>query len=272
MSNRELPYMPWWPQDFLTATAHWTCAERGAYAALLMYEWILDGLPNDAAELGLLCNTPPDVFQQLWRRVGRKFVADGAQLRNKRLEEHRVNAMRLYAARARGAQQTNAQRAAKRNGQRVAQHNGQRNAQRPLSVTPSVTLSATPSGTHPNPNSYPNPNPEENPPSPPFTLSATLSDPSPTEPPNAAWRDIPGLNLDIFEAYLTHIDSLVQMGRLRAPLAPHSCLAQAKWLAGQGGANRQQEIVTRAIRHGWKTLERAETRPGRRSFDDLHQD
>jgi uncharacterized protein YdaU (DUF1376 family) len=259
--------MPWWPQDFLAATAHWSCAERGAYAVLLMYEWILDGLPLEQAELSQLTNARLDDFAIYWKRIGRKFIQDGEVLRNIRLEEHRVKALRLRNARVKGANVTNENRRAKRSAQRAVSDtasgapSAESTAAKVLRPTDAERASPSPS---------PSPSLEENPPIPPFTLSDALSDHFVA---NEAWRDVEGLNQDAFEAYLQHLDVLVTRGQVRASLAPHSRLAQAKWLAGQGGWSRQQEIVTRAIRNGWKTLERPERGGvGRRSFDELHKE
>lgn len=257
--------MPWWPQDFLAATAHWTSAQRGAYATLLMYEWVLDGLPTDLEELARLCNEPLESFHLLWVRVGKKFVAADGVYRNLRLEEHRANAIKARDARAKGAYASNASQRAKRLAQRALSEQ---------SAQESAHAEHSAQATHPYP--YPYPNLEEKKPPTPFTLSERSAS-RPAESPaeamaNDAWREVEGLNADAFEAYLSHLDVLVAQGQVRATLAPHSRIAQAKWLAGQGGWSRQQEIVTRAIRNGWKTLERAETRSGRRSFDDLHKE
>lgn len=278
MSNRDLPMMPWWPQDFLAATAHWSSAERGAYAVLLMYEWVLDGLPPEHAELARLCNETPADFAGLWTRIGRKFFDEAGVLRNKRLEEHRLNAIRMRDARAKGADMANAQRRAKRNAQRTfSDAPSAQSAMRPASEGErSASFERSAQTTHP----YPDPYPREEKKS--ATLSVTLSERSALLPEitgaasdekaSNAWRDVEGLNEEAFQAYLEHIDVLVATGQVRTQLAPHSRIAQGKWLAGQGSMGRQQDIVTRAIRNGWKTLERSETRAGRRTFDDLHKE
>lgn len=272
MSNRDLPMMPWWPQDFLAATAHWSSAERGAYAVLLMYGWVLDGLPSDHAELARLCNETPAGFEALWSRIGSKFVDEAGVLRNRRLEEHRAKAIQMRDARAQGANRANAVRRAKRDAQRtLSDALDERSAMR------SDDAQRNAQTTHPYPSPYLREEENKTP-----TLSVTLSERSalfpevqnkgPESLANERWRDVEGLNGDAFEAYLSHIDVLVSTGQVRTQLAPHSRLAQAKWLSGQGGWSRQQDIVTRAIRNGWKTLERAEARIGRRSFDDLHKE
>ncbi len=260
MNERNLPMMPIWPHDFLAATAHWSCAERGAYAVLLMYEWILDGLPVNPGELAQLCNLPAEEFVHAWFRIGPKFHAEDGVLRNDKLEAVRENAIKKRDAHVKGANVVNAQRRAKRNAKRATDET----LSDALSTTP-LSLSLSLSS-------------EEKKPPTPLALSATLSERSAIlrepgdEVPNDAWRDVEGLNGDAFDAYLSHLSVLVANGQVRSQLAPHSRIAQAKWLAGQGPWSRQQDIVTRAIRNGWKTLERAETRSGRRSFDDLHRE
>lgn len=163
--------------------------------------------------------------------------------------------------------------------------NAQRRAKRTAERTLSNTLDersavrsddAQRSAQTTHPYSYPYPSSEEKKPPTPLTLSERSASPpelpSAIQVTNEAWRDVEGLNADAFDAYLAHLDVLVSTGQVRTQLAPHSRIAQGKWLAGQGGWSRQQEIVTRAIRNGWKTLERAEARAGRRSFDDLHKE
>ncbi len=103
--------MPWFPQDFATATAHWARAERSAYRTLLDYQWMLGGLPTDHARLAKLCDMTEAELDEIWPVVLEKFVVIGGQLKNKRLEEHRKEALRRKESHAKGAQLANAKRA-----------------------------------------------------------------------------------------------------------------------------------------------------------------
>lgn len=137
MSNRELPMMPWFPQDFASATAHWAFAERGAYRTLLDAQWTLGGLPDDEQRLARIVGMTADEFAEVWPMVSTKFELVNGQLQNKRLEEHRVEALRLKQSRARGAHTANAKRGAHiKESERsapqpaVAKHSGERDAER----------------------------------------------------------------------------------------------------------------------------------------------
>lgn len=128
MSEDELPMMPFMVKDWIAATMHWPCAERGAYISFLAFQWVNKFLPAEDAQLARIGGIEPENFDHVWATVGQKFEADERGLFNIRLEEHRKKAMELRTARARGAETTNAGRRAMRDAQRVRFENAQRYA------------------------------------------------------------------------------------------------------------------------------------------------
>jgi uncharacterized protein YdaU (DUF1376 family) len=100
MSNRELPMMPWYPDQFAASTAAWTWIERAVYRALLDAQWALGALPQSEARLSKLVGMPSNGFRKAWRTVKEKFPPDPrGGLRNVRLEEHRLSALARKQAR-----------------------------------------------------------------------------------------------------------------------------------------------------------------------------
>jgi uncharacterized protein YdaU (DUF1376 family) len=57
-----LPMMPWFPRDYLSATRLMTLAQRGAYTDLLFYQWELGPLPSDPDQLARLVGATPEEF------------------------------------------------------------------------------------------------------------------------------------------------------------------------------------------------------------------
>lgn len=111
MSNKDLPMMPFFPQDFLTATQLWKFPARGAYALLLMYEWILDELPNDTEQLARLVGMEFHEFEAVWATISKKFEEnERGALFNQRLAEHRAAATARKEAKRAGAGLTNQKR------------------------------------------------------------------------------------------------------------------------------------------------------------------
>lgn len=100
MSNRDLPMMPWFPQDFAGATSAWTFVERALYRCLLDAQWTLGSLPNDEKRLALIAGLGETEFSAAWSMVKTKFSVVGDCLVNERLEEHRTKARELLEQRS----------------------------------------------------------------------------------------------------------------------------------------------------------------------------
>lgn len=250
--------MPWFPKQFAASTMGWSFDERSLYRCLLDAQWLLGALPEQPWRLAQIAGLPLDRFEEAWRIVATKFQSVPGGLQNVRLEEHRHHSQQLRRAKA----------LAGGLGGRISAARRKQKASTASALPPSDAQHAV-SAAHVLPTaerSYKSIS----------TSTSTLSftDADSREPHGAtAWRDVEGLNVEAFEAYLQHLDALVAQGVIRANLAPHSRIAQAKWLAGQGNQSRQLDLVTRAIRNGWKTIDRdtgdKQGRAARTSFDDL---
>lgn len=241
MSN-DLPMMPWFPESFIGATRGWRFAERAAYRELLDQQWILGALPDDEERLALLAGMEPVEFGKVWPMVRTKFVSTAAGLINERLEIHRAEAVRRKTSFQRAANATNEKKRATHTagareacGVKDVTRNAMRDASRASLSSSSSSLENLSSGSD---------------------ARASEDTTFHGEQPGAeAWRQTPGLNIDAFESYLNHVAILVREGRVRAQLPPHSKLEQGRWLAMQGTHGKQFDIVTRAIRNGWKSLQ-----------------
>ena len=100
MSNRDLPMMPWYPDQFAASTSTWTWLERGLYRTLLDLQWQTNVLPADEKRLARACGIDVRTFRKLWETVRGKFqTVEGGGLQNFRLEEHRRACAELKRAR-----------------------------------------------------------------------------------------------------------------------------------------------------------------------------
>lgn len=246
MTNSDLPMMPWFPQDFLSATVSWTFEERSVYRALLDHEWILRVLPNDEVRLARLAGIEPERFAVAWPLVKTKFVVTPEGLVNERCEQHRQEALRRKSSHQRAAAAMNAVRSNSRvkhtratHEQRCEVSNVQRDVERESISTSSSSSSLESLSSSSSPSDFVSRETTD-------ALASAGAD---------AWRTTAGLNVDAFESYLNHVAILVREGRVRATLPPHSRVEQARWLAMQGNYSRQFDVVTRAIRNGWKILQ-----------------
>lgn len=112
MSNRELPMMPWYPDQFAASTAGWTFTERAVYRALLDLQWAQVRIPDSEVRIAKACDLHIHHFRRAWKTVKAKFprAPDGSGLQNFRLEQHRVAALKYIDGKRKGAQATNAKR------------------------------------------------------------------------------------------------------------------------------------------------------------------
>lgn len=141
MAKRDLPMMPWFPKDYLSATRLMTLAQRGAYCDLLFYQWELGPLPDDPEKLARLIGASSDEFLPIWKEIENKFAQRDGKRINETLESHRDEATRLANARSKGAKITNAKRA--------------------LSVDAQMTLGDELGIAHPSPSPSPSPKEEK---------------------------------------------------------------------------------------------------------------
>lgn len=92
MPREQAPAFQFYPRDFVGDfdVAAMTLEQSGAYAVLLSYAWLKNGLPNDLPRLARALHVSGKRFDVIWQQVGQKFslAADG-RLRNPRQEEER---------------------------------------------------------------------------------------------------------------------------------------------------------------------------------------
>lgn len=110
MSNRELPMMPFYPNEFDASTKGWTWEERGVYHLLLAAQWQIAVLPTSPKALAKVVGCTAKKFTTLWRRLEPKFPEIPTGRQNFRLEQHRLASLAHKESRRKGAEKTNAQR------------------------------------------------------------------------------------------------------------------------------------------------------------------
>lgn len=110
MSNRELPMMPFYPNEFDASTKGWTWEERGVYHLLLAAQWQISVLPTSPEALAKVVGCRLKKFTALWRRLEPKFPEIPTGRQNFRLEQHRLASLAHKESRRKGAEKTNAQR------------------------------------------------------------------------------------------------------------------------------------------------------------------
>lgn len=93
MSNRELPMMPWYPDQFAASTRSFSLLERAIYRELLDAQWQASLLPSNEKLLARIVGLDVRTFRKYWPAVRAKFVTlpDGS-IQNVRLEKHRLAA------------------------------------------------------------------------------------------------------------------------------------------------------------------------------------
>jgi uncharacterized protein YdaU (DUF1376 family) len=88
--------LPWYPRDFRSSTLGWPLVARAVLRELLDAQWDTGGLPDDPVALRRIVDASPAEWRIAWPIVQPKFErgTDG-KLRNRRLEEHRKQAVEL---------------------------------------------------------------------------------------------------------------------------------------------------------------------------------
>lgn len=106
-----LPFLPWYPSNFLSSTRGWPLIARAIYRELLDAQWELEGLPAEPSELREMIGASAPEWK-FWRQfVERKFpIGEDGLRRNPTLEEHRAKSLALRERNRAGANKTNAKR------------------------------------------------------------------------------------------------------------------------------------------------------------------
>lgn len=148
VSNRELPMMPWYPDQFAASTRSFSLLERAIYRELLDAQWQADSLPSNEKLLARIVGLDVRVFRKSWVVVREKFITlPNGNLQNARLEKHRLAALdrrqKLIDAGRMGGQASVKHRSS--NGASIAQPNAQA-LLNTLSLSPSEDKNSVLSG------------------------------------------------------------------------------------------------------------------------------
>lgn len=98
MSNRELPMMPWFPDQFAASTVGWSFMQRAIYRALLELQWQAGDcacISASRSRLSRALKIDGRTLANVWPIVGAKFAPVPGGLQNFRLEQHRLRALAL---------------------------------------------------------------------------------------------------------------------------------------------------------------------------------
>lgn len=97
MKDKRLAYMPFYPNDFLSATTHWEPSQRGMYITLLSHEWNHGELPlSEKVLMRVSGYTDRKQFSDDWAVVGGKFIQHGDGYINIKLEDVRQDALEKH--------------------------------------------------------------------------------------------------------------------------------------------------------------------------------
>jgi uncharacterized protein YdaU (DUF1376 family) len=105
-----LPFLPWYPANFLSSTRGWSVTARGIYRELIDAQWELGGLPADAGELQRLIGATNSEWKH-WPTIEPKFpINPDGQRRNPTTEKHRARSLGIRDRNRAGADKTNTKR------------------------------------------------------------------------------------------------------------------------------------------------------------------
>lgn len=106
-----LPFLPWFPDRFLSTHRGWSVTARGVFRELFDCQWEMGGLPIDPADLQKLIGATNAEWRHAWPRVEREFPINPDGLRrNAGLEQDRARSLDLRERNRAGALKTNAKR------------------------------------------------------------------------------------------------------------------------------------------------------------------
>jgi uncharacterized protein YdaU (DUF1376 family) len=108
---KSLPFLPWYPARFMSATRGWSVTARGVYRELLDCQWEMGSLPGDPRELQRLIGATNAEWRCWPQLVECKFpVGEDSRRRNQVMEEHRARSLGIRERNREGAAKTNAKR------------------------------------------------------------------------------------------------------------------------------------------------------------------
>lgn len=95
-----LPYLKFYPGDYLAGTAGLRTEEHGAYLLLLFHLWNAGGrCKSDPAYLGRVTGLTKTKFARAWREISRFFYVDGEEIGHKRIDAELGHAARVSEVR-----------------------------------------------------------------------------------------------------------------------------------------------------------------------------
>jgi uncharacterized protein YdaU (DUF1376 family) len=90
MSERKLPYMPYYVAHWAHEAAEFTLAERGALIALVERYWTAGSLPTDDAVLARIARATQEEWLAVKKNVLSLFDVEGDRLENTHLDKQRA--------------------------------------------------------------------------------------------------------------------------------------------------------------------------------------
>jgi uncharacterized protein YdaU (DUF1376 family) len=136
-----LPYMPFYPSDYLGDTHHLSTVEHGAYFLLLITYWVRgEALPNDDERLARITKLSLREWKKVRLAVEEFFVIDGHLWMHKRVELDLAHARNKVALAAKaGRASAERRRNGRSNGRSSERHNGRSNGRATISEPEYIT-------------------------------------------------------------------------------------------------------------------------------------
>ena len=106
-----LPFLPWYPDRFLSTHRGWSVTTKGVFRELYDCEWEMLSLPADPEELQQLIGATKAEWKTSWPLIQPEFPVDtDGRRRNPVLEADRAKSLSLRDRNRDGAAKTNAKR------------------------------------------------------------------------------------------------------------------------------------------------------------------
>jgi uncharacterized protein YdaU (DUF1376 family) len=106
--TQTLPWLQWFPKDFLADTIGWPPDAVGAYIRLLCASWDQDGLPDDEPTLRQMAGMTKAQWERAWPLIQHRLLigADGRR-RNPRIEQQRADGAARHERRVKASAEAN---------------------------------------------------------------------------------------------------------------------------------------------------------------------
>lgn len=118
-----LPYLKFYPGDYLGDTAGLRTEEHGAYLLLLFHLWNAGGrCKSDPAYLGRVTGLTKTKFRKAWAEISRFFFVDGETIGHKRIDAELGHASRVSEVRKEARQGKKSPRPKSARNQKIAKN------------------------------------------------------------------------------------------------------------------------------------------------------